>query len=376
MSSTRSGAAASFRRGAPAAALALLSTLATPAFAQAYGAAPLPLGLTAIWRVEGRPANGYGAAWSLLAFSNDGALVGVADDAGTRVYDASDGGLRQTVPAPASTGQFAYALAVSSNGLVAVGRVGAVDVYAPRGTLGDVRKLYCAGTCGPISAAAFSGDGRWLAYQASHGLLEPGSGFVSVADLGVADGAVRHLEASATRAAVSFSARGTTLFAANAERVDGVGLVGMRAFDATTGRRLGDMPGGAFTKGIVGPFVSSERHAVYHRDGLVELRELATGAAAWAVPLAPPSLESSGDGAMRLDLATLSEQGDSMLSYETPVARGQGGVLVLRRLADGETLAMYEVAGVSAIALAPDGSRFAYTIGSGRTEVVVAAAPR
>jgi hypothetical protein len=365
-------------RAGLAGAFARLLLLASAAFAQSFAVAggPLPAGLAAVWRIEGRTVSGYGVSWALLTFSNDGGLVGVADEAGTRVYAASDGALRRSLPLPAAIGQSAYSLAVSSSGIVAIGRVGAVEVHAPGDSLGNVRKFYCAGTCGPVSAAGFSADGRWLAYQASHGLLEPGSGFVSVADLRAADGAVRHLEASATRAAVRFSAPGATLFAANAVRVDGVGLVGMRAFDAATGRRLRDMPGGAYTKGVIGPFASTESHAVYQRDGFVELRGLATGVSAWSVPLAPPDLESSEGVTMKLDFAVLSERGALMLSYESPIARAATGVLVLRRLADGEMLAIYDVPNVSAIALAPDGGELAYLIGAGRTEVVVASVPR
>ena len=91
---------------------------------------PLPPGLASVWRVDGRKVDAYGGAWSLAAFSTDGELVGISDDGGTRVYRASDGRLVRMFPAPYSTGQFAYSLAISSTGLVALGRVGGVDVHA------------------------------------------------------------------------------------------------------------------------------------------------------------------------------------------------------------------------------------------------------
>ena len=67
---------------------------------------------------------------------------------------------------------------------------------------------------------------------------------------------------------------------------------------------------------------------------------------------------------------------DLVLSYESP-AEGEGpGAIVLRRLSDGVTLAMYDVRGVSALALAPDGGSFVYSTGAGRTYTAVARVPR
>src|SRR5262245_65031617 len=84
-----------------------MATVATPAGAEPGARqVPLPPGLASVWRVDGRKVDAYSAAWSLAAFSTDGRLVGVADDGGTRVYDASDGRLVRVLPAPYSTGQF------------------------------------------------------------------------------------------------------------------------------------------------------------------------------------------------------------------------------------------------------------------------------
>ena len=142
----------------------------------------MPPGLAGVWRVDGRKIDAYGGAWSLAAFSTDGELVGISDDRGTRVYRASDGGLVRMFPAPYSTGQFAFSLAISSTGLVALGRVGGVDVHALDAT-GEPLKFYCGGVCGPVSALAFSPNGAWLASQAARSTLEATPGLVNVVDL-------------------------------------------------------------------------------------------------------------------------------------------------------------------------------------------------
>src|SRR6185503_562309 len=253
-------------------------------------------------------------AWSLATFSTDGKFVGVSDDGGTRVYDASDGRLVRMFPAPYSTGQFAYSLAISSRGLVAVGRVGGVDVYA-LDERGEPAKFYCGGICGPVSALAFSPNGAWLASQAARSTLETTPGLVNVVDL---RGGVRsaELEASSTRAGVMFAGDGGTLIAANVTRIDGAGTFGMRRF---------------------------------------------SGSADWR---------------RTRDLVAVGPRGDLLLGYESPVNREGPGAIVLRRMADGVVVAMYDVVGVSAVAIAPDGERFMYTTGAGRTYTAVARVPR
>jgi hypothetical protein len=79
---------------------------------------------------------------------------------------------------------------------------------------------------------------------------------------------------------------------------------------------------------------------------------------------------------MKLDLVALAPRGDLLLDYESPVDGGGPGALVLRRMADGSVVAMYDVVGVGALAIAPDGGRFMYSTGVGRTYTVVARVPR
>ena len=360
--------------GGALAALALMS-VAVPAGAEPGASqVPLPLGLAGVWRVDGRKIDAYGGAWSLAAFSTDGELVGISDDRGTRVYRASDGGLVRMFAAPYSTGQFAFSLAISSTGLVALGRVGGVDVHA-LDAVGEPLKFYCGGVCGPVSALAFSPNGAWLASQAARSTLEA-PGLVNVVDLRARVRSAE-LEASSTRAGVMFAGDGRTLIAANVTRVDGTGTFGMRRFSGTADwRRTRDVAGAQVPRGSIGPFAFDERVAAYALAGNVELRDVETGALQWAQPFVPPGLDSADDIAMKLDLVAFAPSGDLLLSYESPL-NGEGpGAIVLRRMADGSVIAMYDVVGVSALAVAPDGGSFVYSTGAGRTYTALARVPR
>jgi WD40 repeat protein len=334
---------------------------------------PLPPGLASVWRVDGRKVDAYSPAWSLAAFSTDGKLVGVSDEGGTRVYDASDGRLVRMFPGPYSLGQSAFALAISSTGLVAVGRVGGVEIHALDGR-GEPLKLYCGGICGPVSALAFSPNGDWLASQASRGALE--TGLVDVVDLRTG-GRNAELEASSTRAGVLFAADGGTLIAANVTRIDGRGTFGMRRFTGEAAwRRTRDVAGAQVPRGSIGPYAFDERVAAYALGGNLELREVASGALVWAQPFVAPGLDSADDAAMKLDLVAFAPRGDLLVGYESPAGRVRPGAVVVRHMADGSVVAMYDVVGVSALAIAPDGERFVYTTGAGRTYTVVAGLPR
>jgi hypothetical protein len=362
-------------RGAALSALALLAAGVGVAAEPGARQVPLPPGLASVWRVDGRNVDARAGAWSLAAFSTDGKLVGLSDDGGTRVYRASDGQLVRMFPAPFSTGQFAYSLALSSTGLVAMGRVGGVEIHALDSTRAP-RKLYCAGVCGPVTALAFSPDGAWLAAQPARGTLEATPGLVSIVDV-VAGVSSAQLEASSTRTGVMFAADGRTLIAANVTRIDGTGTFGMRRFDAAAWRRTHDSVGAQVPSGSIGPFAFDERVAVYAFKGNLELRDVATGALNWAQPFVPPALDSTAkEVAMGLELVAFARDGELLLSYESPVAGDGPGALVLRRMADGSAVAMYDVVGVSALAFAPDGGSFVYSTGAGRTYSTLARVPR
>jgi hypothetical protein len=337
---------------------------------------PLPPGLASVWRVNGRKVDDRASSWSLAAFSTDGALVGVSDEGGTRVYRASDGKVLRMFPAPFSTGQFAFSLALSSTGLVAIGRVGGLDVHE-LGRNAEPLKFHCPGICGPVSALAFSPNGAWLAYQAARGTREATPGLVNVVDLRQR-AVVAELEASATRAGVMFAADGRTLIAANVTRIDDSGTFGLRSWNGGVDwRRVRDEPGAQAPLGSIGPFAFDERVAAYSYDGRLEIRELANGALVWAAPFVPPGVDAVvADAPMRLDLVAFPRRGDLVLTYESPASGAAPGTLVFRRMANGETVAMYDVAGVSALAFAPDGASFMYSTGAGRTYTVLARVPR
>ena len=365
------------RRGASGA-LGLLALLcfAVPAAAAEPGARePLPPGLASVWRVDGRKVDPFTGVWALAAFSTDGKLVGVADDGGVRVYRAVDGAIVGMVPAPYSTGQFAYSLALSSTGLVAVGRVGGVEIHS-LGKGGEPLKFYCAGVCGPVSALAFSPNGAWLAAQAARSAREPAAGLVTIVDLRAGTRSAQ-LEAAATRAGLMFAKDGSTLVAANVTHVDGAGTFGMRHFDGGNGwRRTRDLVGAQVPRGSIGPFAFDERVAAYSHGGNLELRDVATGALEWARPFVPPGLDAADGAAMKLDLVALAPGGEWLLSYESPVSRAGPGAIALRHVADGSVVAMYDVVGVNALAVAPDGNSFVYSTGAGRTYTTLARLPR
>jgi hypothetical protein len=371
------GARGARRKRIGALAVLALVLRAAPAVAEPGARqVPLPAGLASVWRVDGRKVDTVAASWSLAAFSTDGKLVGVSDDSGTRIYGADDGRLVRMLPAPYSTGQFAFSLAISSTGLVAMGRVGGVEVH----TLdepGEPQRFYCRGVCGPVSAVAFSPNGAWLASQAARGALEATPGLVNVVDLS-AGARSAELEASSTRAGVLFAEDGRTLIAANVTRIDGAGTFGMRRFSsAADWRRTRDLVGAKVPRGSVGPFAFNERVAAYALRGHIELRDVATGALVWAQPFVPAGLDSTAeDKAMKLDLVALSSRGDLLLCYESPVSGEGPGAIVVRRMDDGGVVAIYDAVGVSALALSPDGERFAYSTGVGRTYTALARVPR
>jgi hypothetical protein len=227
-----------------------------------------------------------------------------------------------------------------------------------------------------VSSVAFSPNGAWLASQAARSTLEA-PGLVNVVDLrsGVRSA---ELEASATRAGVMFAADSGTLIAANVTRIDGAGTFGMRRFSSSAAwRRTRDVAGAQVPRGSVGPYAFNERVAAYAYGGNVELREVATGALVWARPFVPAGLDSAADdAAMKLELITFAPRGDVLLGYESPVGGDGPGALVVRRMADGDVVAVYDVVGVSALAIAPDGERFLYSTGVGRTYTALARVPR
>jgi hypothetical protein len=371
-------------RAALTAAAALVAAAALPSAAQTVASADgsAPPGLAVVWRTESRKLESRASAWSVDAFSVDGALVGISDETGTRILRASDGVLLRMLPAPFATGQFAYALAISSAGQIAIGRVGGVEVYELASTALPIR-FDCAGGCGPVSALAFSPSGQLLAFQSARGVLERQERFAAVGVVNLRTGAaLAQLEATATRAKVAFSADGRTLFAANVTQLDDSGTFGLRAWHTQDWTLTRNVPGAQPPTKSVGPFALTDAVAAYERDGKLEMRALASNELLWAVPLVPPAFETTGvAAASKLELVAFAPNGRFVISYESPVLDGGAvagalGALVLRRADDGAVEAMYDVAAVSALVVAPDSRTFLYTAGNERAFTVLARVPQ
>jgi hypothetical protein len=129
-------------------------------------------------------------------------------------------------------------------------------------------------------------------------------------------------------------------------------------------------------RGSIGPFAFDERVAVYSLRGHVELRDIATGALVWAQPFVPAGLDADVASAMHLNLVAFAPRGELLLSYESPVDGDGPGAIAVRRMTDGSVVAVYDVVGVGAMAVAPDGGSFVYTTGVGRTYTALARTPR
>jgi hypothetical protein len=135
--------------------------------------------------------------------------------------------------------------------------------------------------------------------------------------------------------------------------------------------------GAQVPRGSIGPFAFNERVAAYALNGNVELRDVATGALVWARPFVPAGIDAAPEDVdMKLELVAFAQRGAALLTYESPVSRNGPGAIVVRRMDDGSVVAMYDAVGVSALALSPDGERFAYSTGVGRTYTALARVPR
>jgi WD40 repeat protein len=363
------------------AALAVLAlAYARSAAAQPSGAdRPVtPAGLEVVWQVPGRRLRDEIAAWSIDAFSTDGKLLAVGDATGVRILRTGDGSAVRKLW-PTFGDEFAYALAVSGQGAVAVGRVGKIELYPADDRLPPARHE-CAGACGPVGAIAFSPDGSLLAFQGARGLADRRRGLGAVRVIDTRSGAaVADLDASAARARVRFSANGRRLLAAHATPFDERELNGVRAWDVADWRVMDDLLGARRVPRAEGAIERAQFAATFEREGTLEIRDLITDGLVWSAPLVPPSFDSTGDAqaSMKLRLVEIAPNGEFIVSYEAPATPGVAtlGTIVIRRAAEGSVEAMYDVADVTAIAIAPDSKTFAYTTGSGQIYTVLARVP-
>jgi hypothetical protein len=337
-----------------------------------------PLGLSIVWRMNGRKLESGTTGGALNAFSPNGLYVAVYETLHVRVFDAETGKVRRdTALDPSSVPPFS--LAVSSSGKIALGRMGNAEVLEQGRP--PVRH-WCVGACGTLAAIAFSPDERYLAYQGTRGLPEWRTGLgglISVVDL--VSGAPTHLEAIASIAQVAFSADGRTLFAMNVSRLDDREAFGLRVWNTAGWTVTRSLLGASRPMRRVAAFDGGIYAGVSMNDGNIEARDLSNDRVLWSVPLVPPALSGTDNEAAptNLDLVEIAPNGKFVLSYESSTAYDPTGLakgtLVIRRTTDGVVEALYDVGRVSDFAIAPDSKTFVYSTATSQTYTAVARVP-
>jgi hypothetical protein len=339
-------------------------------------AADTPLGLSVVWRAAGRRIDRGSTGTAQNAFSPDGRWLAVYDARRVRVFDAASGRLAGELALdPSSVPPFA--LAVSSSGKVALGRLGNVEVLeAGR----EPVKHWCTGACGTLTSVAFSPDGRFLAYQGIRGLPDwraGAGGLISVVDL--KSGAPTQLEAIASIAQVTFSSDGRTLYAMNVSKLDDREAFGVRAWRTGDWRVAQSVLGSQRTMRRVAPIGGGKYAGVSMSDGGIEARDLTDDRVLWHVPLVAPEIAGASSAPTNLDLVEIAPTAKFIVSYEASTeydATGLAkGTLVIRNAADGAVEALYDVPRIADISIAPDGKTFAYSTATGSSYTAVARVP-
>jgi WD40 repeat protein len=370
------------------AALALLAASSTaPAWSQpvppdaaaSAASTETPLGLSVVWSTNGRKVERGTTGTAMNAFSPNGRFVAVYEARRVRVFDARTGkNARDFSLDPSAVTPFS--LAVSSSGTkVALGRMGNVEVLEHGKQ--PVRH-WCVGACGTLTAVAFSPDERFLAYQGTRGLPEWRSslgGLISV--LNLRTGAPTHLEAVASIAQVTFSPDGRTLYAMNVSMLDDREAYGVREWSSADWRVTQSVPGSERAMRRVAALGDGRYAGVSMNGGNIEARDLGDDRVLWSVPLVPPELAGTDNerAPTNLDLVEIAPNGEFVLSYEASTAYDAtglaSGTLVIRRTADGMVEALYDVARISDLAIAPDSNTFIYSTAAGQTYTAVARVP-
>jgi WD40 repeat protein len=264
---------------------------------------------------------------------------------------------------------------VSPSGEVAIGRAGYIELRAENQS---ARRYRCADACGPVLALTFSPDGSLLAYQGTRGLQErrKGLGYAVVLDAHTGL-VVARLESVAARALVAFSADGRQLSTANTTQIDATEMSGLRSWDTSDWTLTRHLTGTERQWRAIGHLGRSEFAAAYEADGRLELRDLSNDALIWSEPLIGPPVEDAEPAAADtagLSLIEFAPNGRFLVSYESG-SRRQVGTIVIRHAGDGSVAAMYDVPGVTGLAIAPDSRTFAYGTRDAQTYMTLAYVP-
>lgn len=334
-------------------------------------------GLSVIWRIDGRMHDLVVPDRSTQTFAPDGRELGVLDSVAIRAISSADPRVVRSIPH--GFGPRAYSLSVSSEGRIAAGHVGGIHLYKP----GVSRSSWiaCVDPCGPVLALAFSPNGALLAYQGTRGLGDRQRGLGSVVVLDAGDGSlVAELPAVAAKAFVEFSADGTRLTASHATLFDDIEYHGLHTWDTSDWSLIRRLRGSTQRWRAIGT-QNDRRIGAYFGEGALEVRDIESGAPIWSVPLIGPSIGSSTRverAATRLDLVQFAPNGEFVVSYESAATapnQRATGTIVIRATRNGQAEAMYDVADVTSLAIAPDSRTFVYGTGAGQTHRVMARIP-
>jgi hypothetical protein len=308
-----------------------------------------------VWRVKGQSLG-----WDAIdkyhnAFSPDGMAIAILREPNSVRFLAASSGelLGEYVGAPKPE-ETAYSLGYSSNGLLAIGRYGLVQVYDGHPLPERLLRGFFAERA-TIGSVAFSPDGTLIAFQraTTHEERQRGIGSVFVRD--VRTGAtVAELQASAAIAQVEFSADGRSLMAihrsAAEEEQDGI-----RVWRTSDWELQREWAGGRYPAFAGGSIQGSDLVVVYETNGRLEMRDVSDGRMIWSVPLIPAQFAPQPSRVLgtKLACAAISPDGRYIVTYESAITfdvRGNAsGGIVVRRAESGRIVAVYDVAGVMEI---------------------------
>jgi hypothetical protein len=191
---------------------------------------------------------------------------------------------------------------------------------------------------------------------------------------------------------VSFSRDGRRLAALHRERWNGLGF---RVWDTSSWELLLEVSGlgdgGApFATGAV---AATDFAAAYVAGDRIVLRDLVRDRVLWSAPLFSPPFEPLPNTARSpqpvvLEHVAITPNGKYVVGYEGPGwvvspqnidqrdGIGYVGAIVVRDARDGSIVAAHDIRNVSDLAISPDSTTMAYSVGFHQTYVALARLPR